>query len=114
MNELQGETEADFRRRLQREKLVVHRAIERINLKHPNYTEAFEAFTLRQAPRLTLDRFKKQIVFYGVTAKTSEFEILVNHFFGDQEEIGYEDFIRAINLEETPLSFQAAIAPDKS
>ncbi|KAA6390914.1 MAG: putative EF-hand domain-containing protein, partial [Streblomastix strix] len=111
---LEGETEKDFRLRLKRERAILVRTIERINLKHPSYTEAYQAFTLKQSSRLPLLRFQQQIIKYGITAKTSEFEILVNHFFGDQQEIGYEDFLRAMNVEDNPLSFEAAIAPDRT
>jgi hypothetical protein len=44
---LEGESEKDFRLRLKRERAVLVRTIERINLKHPSYTEAYEAFTLK-------------------------------------------------------------------
>ncbi|KAH7828429.1 putative EF-hand domain-containing protein 1 [Monocercomonoides exilis] len=111
---LEGESEADFRKRLAKEKQIMMKAVERINLKHASLTEAFNAFTQKQTPRLSRERFRDQMIKYGVLQKTSEMELLERHFFGDAEDIGYQDFIRAMNPEETPLSFTAAIAPART
>ncbi|KAK2957470.1 putative flagellar protofilament ribbon protein rib74 [Blattamonas nauphoetae] len=111
---LEGETEQSFRTRLKRERDILQRAIDRILLKHPTMTEAYGAFTMKQTSTLSLERFCQQIVKFGVLTKSSEMDLLCAHFFGEADEITYLDFVRAMNPEETPITFQAAIAPDSS
>lgn len=115
---LEGETEGQFRARLAEEQRVLHKVIERITLKHPSMTEAFNAFTELQSPRLSVHQFVQKIIFYGVLQHTHECEIMLRHFFGGvdasdpefREEIDYQDFVRAMHPQEVPVVISAAVA----
>jgi len=108
------ETEQQFRERMTKLRTVLDRFNAKVSVRHSSLTDIFREFTGRRDARLSLDKFTAHTRFLGVCPRPEDMDLLVSHFFGESQEIGYQDFVRGMHPDEKPLSFDQAIAVLKS
>eukprot|EP00771_Trimastix_marina_P004097 gnl/Trimastix_PCT/832.p1 GENE.gnl/Trimastix_PCT/832~~gnl/Trimastix_PCT/832.p1 ORF type:complete len:756 (+),score=274.35 gnl/Trimastix_PCT/832:84-2351(+) len=102
--------EAALRTHLREKRAVVSRFVDKVLTRQSSLTAIFRNFTGPLSSRLDIATFQAKVRQLGIAPKQKDMELLTQHFFGAAGDIGYQGFVRGMNEEEKPLSFETSTA----